>query len=197
MCGFSNFKNQGLSQMYFPKVGVLVNSLSPKQSSHRNSFAVAVFMKFFEVWEGTVPQALWRGSLRLLCKWFPGDCRWLLTNIVLNWLYLLLLFSRWVVSESLQLHELQHIRVPCPSLSPRVCSNSCPFNGWCYLTSSSVTPFSSCLQSFPASGSFPMSWLFGCGQRIRASAPASVLPVNIEGWFPLGLTGFITSWPFG
>ena len=87
---------------------------------------------------------------------------------------------------------LQHNRLPCPSLSPRVCSNSYPLNLWCYPTiPSSVTPFSY-PQSFPASGTFPMSWFFASGgQGIGASASASVLPMNIQGWFPLGLTGFI------
>ena len=82
------------------------------------------------------------------------------------------------MSNSLWPHKLQHSRLPCPSLSPRVCSNSCPFSQWCYLTtSSSATPFSFCLQPFPASGSFPMSWLFvSGGQSIRASA--SVLSMN-------------------
>ena len=79
-------------------------------------------------------------------------------------------------------------------LPPRVCSNSCPLSQWCYLTiSSSATPFSSCPQSFPASESFPNSWLFPSGgQSIRASAAASVLPMNIQGWFPLGLTDLIS-----
>ena len=87
-----------------------------------------------------------------------------------------------------------HTKVPCPSLSPGVCSHSCPLSQWCYLTiSSSMIPFSSSSQSFPASGSFPMSWLFTSGgQSIRASASASDLPMNIPGWFPLGLTGFIS-----
>ena len=85
-------------------------------------------------------------------------------------------------------HGLQHTRFPCLSLSPRVCSNSCPSSWWCHpTTSSSVASFSSCPQSFPASGSFPMSQLFTSGgQNIGASA--SVLPVNIQGLFPLGLT---------
>ena len=78
--------------MYFPKTGVLVNSLSPKQSFHGNSFAVAVFMKFS--FEKVLCPRPWRGSLRLLCKWFPGDFWWLLTNTVLNWLYFLLLFRQ-------------------------------------------------------------------------------------------------------
>ena len=102
---------------------------------------------------------------------------------------LLLLLSCSVMSNSLQ---LQHTRFPCSSLSPGVCSNSCPSSRWCHPTiSSSVVPFSSCLQSFPASGSFPMSWLFTSGgQSIRASV--SVLPMNILGWFSLGLTGMIS-----
>ena len=84
-------------------------------------------------------------------------------------------------------HGLQHPRLPCPSLSLRVCPNSCPLSLWCYLTiSSSTTPFSFCLQSFPASGSFPMSWLFVLsGQIIGASVSASILPVNTQGWFPI------------
>ena len=92
-------------------------------------------------------------------------------------------------------HGMQHTRLLRPPFSPRVCSNSCLLSQWCYLTiSSSVTRFSFCLQSFPASGSFPMSQLFTSGgQRIKASASASVLPVNIQGWFTLGLTGVI-SW---
>ena len=90
-------------------------------------------------------------------------------------------------------HGVQHSRLPYPSPSPGVCSNSWPLSQWCYLTiSSSVTPFSSCHHSFPASGSFPVSQLFvSHGQSIGASALASVLPVNIQGLFPLGLTGLI------
>ena len=86
---------------------------------------------------------------------------------------------------------LQHTRVPCPLRSPRVCSNSCPLSQCCDPTiSSSVTPFSSCLQSFPASGSFPVIWLFTSGgQSVRTWALTSVLPMNMQGWFPLGLTG--------
>ena len=106
----------------------------------------------------------------------------------------LLLFSCWVVSDSLQPHGLQHACVPCSSLSPWVYSNSCPLSQWCHPTiSSSVTPFSSCPQSFPDSGSFLMSWLFTSGtQSVGTSASASVLPMNIQGWFPLVLTGLIS-----
>ena len=103
-------------------------------------------------------------------------------------------FSRSVMSDSLWTHGLQHARLPCPSLTPRACSNSCPWSWWCHLTiSSSVVPFSSCLKSFPASGSFPMSQFFTMGgQSTGASASASVLPMNIQDWFPLGLTGWIS-----
>ena len=97
------------------------------------------------------------------------------------------------MSDSLRPHGLQHAKLPCPSLSPRVCSNSCPLSRWGHpIISSSVTPFSSCHQSFPASGSFPMSHLFASnGQSIEALA--SVLPMNIRGWFPLKLTGLISA----
>ena len=98
------------------------------------------------------------------------------------------------MSNSLQSHGLQHARLPCPSPTPRACSNSCPSNQWCHPPiSSSVIPFSSCLQSFPASGTLPMSRLFALGgQSIGASASASVLLMYIQDWFPLGLTGLIS-----
>ena len=99
------------------------------------------------------------------------------------------------MSDSLQPHGLQHMRLPCPSPSPRVCSNSCPLSQWHHPPiSSSITPFCPCTQSFPASGSFPKSQLFASGgQNIETSA--SVLPMNIQDWFPLGLTGFISLFP--
>ena len=96
-----------------------------------------------------------------------------------------------VLSDTLWPHGLQHTRVLCPSLSPRVCSNSCPLNRWCQSTISSVIPFS-CPQSFPASGSFRVSQFFASGgQSIGASASASGLPVSIQVWFPLALTSLI------
>ena len=99
-----------------------------------------------------------------------------------------------VVSDFLQHRGLQHAWLPCPSPTPRACSNSCPISRWCQPTvSSSVIPFSSHLQSFPASGSFSVSQYFTSGgQSIRASASASVLPMNIQNWFPLGWTGWIS-----
>ena len=95
---------------------------------------------------------------------------------------------------ALQPHGLQPTRLLCPSLSPRVCSNSCPLSQWGHITiSSSAAPFSFCLQSFPALGSFPVSQLFTSGgQSIAASSSVSVLPRNIQGWFPLGLTSLIS-----
>ena len=98
------------------------------------------------------------------------------------------------VSDSLWPHGLQHARPPCPSPTPRVYSNSCPLNQWCHPTiSSSVIPFSSCPQSFPASGSFQMSQLFASGgQSTGVSVSASALSMNIQDWFPLGWTGWIT-----
>ena len=96
-----------------------------------------------------------------------------------------------VMSNSLWPHGLQCARLSWPSLFPRVCSNSCPLSWWCYLTiSSSAALFSFCLQSLPASGSFPMSRLFASSdQSVRVSTSASVLTMNIQSWFPLGLTG--------
>ena len=98
------------------------------------------------------------------------------------------------MSDSLRPHGLQHSRLPCPAPTPGAYSNSCPLRQWCHATiSSSVICFSSHLQSFPAAGSFPMSWFFTSGdQSIGVSASASVLPMNIQDWFPLGLTGLIS-----
>ena len=108
----------------------------------------------------------------------PFAATWMDLEIILSEV---VQFSRSVVSNSLWLHGLQHARPPCPSPTPRVSSNSCPSSQWCHPTiSSSVIPFSSPLQPFPASGSFQMSQLF-----------ASVLPVNTEDWFPLGWIGWI------
>ena len=103
-----------------------------------------------------------------------------------SWVYtvVVLFATAWTIAH----------RLPCPSLCPLVCSNSCQLSQWCHPTiSSSVVPFSSCLQSFPASGSFPMSWLFAsCGQSIEVLASASFLSMNIQDWFPLGWTGWIS-----
>ena len=102
-------------------------------------------------------------------------------------------FSHSVVSESLRPHESHHARPPCPSPTPRVYSNSCPSSRWCHpAISSSVTPFFSCPQPLPASGSFPTSQLFAWGgQSTGVSVSTSVLPMNTQDWSPLGWTGWI------
>ena len=115
------------------------------------------------------------------------------TSIIKHWngIKLLLLFIRSVVSDSLQPHGLQHARLPCPSPTPGAYSNSCPLSWWCYQTiSSSVIPFSSCLQSFPESGSFPMSWLFASGAQSIGSLSFSICPSNEYS----GLISFRIDW---
>ena len=115
------------------------------------------------------------------------------TQLRIHMLYiiLLLLFSHSVMSDSLPPYTLQHARLPCPSPSPGTCWNSCPLNRWCHMIiSSPAVPFFSCLQPFPVSRSFLVSWLFpSSGQSTGDSVSASVLPTNIQSWFPLGLTG--------
>ena len=113
-----------------------------------------------------------------------------LTNI---WISTSVQFSHLVMSDSLQPHGLQHARLSCPSPAPRACTNSCPLSRWCHPTIlSSVVPFS-CLQSFRAPGAFPRSQFFTSGgQSIGVSASTSVLQVNIQDWFPLGWTGWIS-----
>ena len=103
-------------------------------------------------------------------------------------------FSCSVMSDSLWPHGLQHATPPCPSPTPGIYSNSCPSSWWCHpIISSSVVPFSSCPQSFPASGSFQMSQLFTSGdQSVGVSASTSVLPMNIQDWFPLGWTAWMS-----
>ena len=143
------------------------------------------------------PEAV-RSSLRLV---WPGDTEvpalspgvdrelW---GSDLPW-WEMLLFSHSVMSYSLQSHGPQHTRLLCPSPTSRVCSNSCPLTRWCRPNISFSVVLFSCLQSFPTSGSFPMSQLFTSGgQRIGVSASTSVLPMNIQNWFPLGWIGWIS-----
>ena len=130
--------------------------------------------------------------------------RTLSPNTVKLWVRASVQYSRSVVSDTLQPHEPQHARRPCPSPIPGVHPNPCPLSRWCHPTiSSSVVPFSSCPQSFPASGSFQMSQLFTSGgQSIGVSASASFFPMNSQDWSPLGWTGWISlqskglSWVF-
>ena len=119
---------------------------------------------------------------------------WQLQRLITQYFHSSLQFSSSVVSDSLQPHELKHARPPCPSPTPGVHQNPCPLTWWCHPTiSSSVAPFSTCPQSFPASGSFQMSQFFTSdGQSIGVSASASVLPVNIQDWFSSGWTGWIS-----
>ena len=121
-------------------------------------------------------------------------CRlYLLSHLILYLYNSSVQFHCSVMYDILLPHGLQHAQLPCPSPTPRADSNSCPESWWCHPTiSSSVGPFSSCLQSFPASRSFPMSQFFASGgQSIGVSASASVLPKNTQDWFPLGWTGWI------
>ena len=123
-------------------------------------------------------------SFRCTAKWFSYIC------VCIQFSQ----FSHSVVSDCLRPHELQHARSPCPSPTPRIHPNSCPSSRWCHpAISSSVVPFSSCPQSLPASGSFPMSQFFASGgQSIGVSALASVLPKKSQDWSPLGWTGWIS-----
>ena len=139
---------------------------SPRQSQSTFCFYEFPYSGHLYKWNHTIYGPLWLASLASLQ------------------------FSRSVVSNSLWPSRLQHTSLPCSSPTPGAYSNSCPLSQWCHPTvSSSVIPFSSCLQSFPASGSFPRSQFFSSGgQSIGASASASVLPMKIQDWFPLGLT---------
>ena len=120
-----------------------------------------------------------------MCGWVPSLFTWNYHNTV-NWLSV-----SSVMSNSSLPRGLQHTRLSCPSPTPGACLNSCPLSQWCHPTISSSVIHFSCLQSFPASESFPMSQFFASGgQSIRASA--SVLPINVQDWFPLGLTGLIS-----
>ena len=126
----------------------------------------------------------------------PFFCKYLkkpaISNFILSFPLSSVQFSRSVMSDSLWPHGLQYARLPCSSLYPRVCSNSCPLSQWCHPTiSSSVVPVSSRLQSFPASGAFPMTQLFASGGQ-RIGALASVLPMTIQDWFPWAQTGLIS-----
>ena len=137
----------------------------------------------------------WQGKyINLDLQFFLWNCDGLTITDHLELLKGSIQFSHSVMSNSLWPHRPQFSRLPCPTPSPRACWNSCPLSPWCHPTiSSSVVPFSSHLQSFPASGSFSMSWLFVPGsQSTEASALESVPPKNIDDWFPSGLTGWIS-----
>ena len=122
--------------------------------------------------------------------------KWLMVSDLIKW-FSSVQFTHSIMSNSLWPHDLQHTRPPCPSPTPRAYSDSCPWSRWCHPTiSSSVIALSSHLQSFPVSGSFPMSQFFASGgQSIGVSASVSVLPMNTQDWFPLGWTGWISLQP--
>ena len=138
------------------------------------------------IWLGD-PMSLSIGALRCVVTKYTYVC-----ISVSPSLFSSVQFSCWVMSDSLQPHEPQHPRPPCPSPTPGVYPNSCPLSRWCHPTiSSSLVPFSSCPQSFQASGSFQMRQLFTSGgQSIGVSASPSVLPMNTQDWSPLGWTGW-------
>ena len=142
------------------------------------------------------PSNQWK--IAILCEFYPHIVHFpeklCFTNSHLLLSISSVQISHSVVSDSFSLHGPQHDRPPSPSPTPGVYSNSCPLSRWCHPTvSSSVVPFSFCLQSFPASGSFPASQFFASGgQSIGVSASASVLPMNTQDWSPLGWTGWIS-----
>ena len=142
-----------------------------------------------ELWEADSSAGVWGRRCRALVGGVPLSFK--LTHLQIH--YLSVQFRRSIMS-AFWAHGLQHTRPPCPSPTPRVYSNSCPLSRWCHPTiSSSVVPFSSCLQSFPATGSSQMSQFFESGgQSIGVSASSSVLPMNIQDWYPLGWTGWIS-----
>ena len=171
-----------------------VSHCNPMDGSPPGSSVHEIFQERILEW---VAISFSRGSSQ------PRDCTQV-SCTVRQILYYSVQFRCSVVSNSLQPHGLYHASPLCPSPTPRVYSNSCSLSQWCHPTiSSSVLPFSFCLQSFPASGSFQMSRFFTWGgQSIGVSASASVLPMNIQDWFPLGKTGWISlqskglSWVF-
>ena len=180
-------------------------TLESSNSSHRYIYIQCLGWPkiMYRVFEGATAQSRqWRLETLIVVRWY-WFIRWSATHATLTDCTLsasihpkfsAVQFSHSVVSSSLQPHGLQHTRPPCPSPTPRACPNSCPSSQWCHPTlSPSVVPFSSSLQSSPASGSFPMSQFFASGgQSIGASASAPVLSMNIQDWFPLGLTGLIS-----
>ena len=183
-CPLSSPTQQYLCHSCFHKVGI--------HFSHAEAWPLAHEMSLVreagDQQRGLLQTSCWLTVLHTCLQLWVGG------GGALRPLPLLLLFSLSVMSNSLRPPGLQHARLPCPSPSIWICLSSHPLNWWHHLTiSSSVISFSSCLQSFPASGSFPMSQLFASGgQGLGASASASVLTMSIQGWFPLGLTGLIS-----
>ena len=172
----------------FPCWLIMVNTFSC-------AYCLLVYLFFFEnhLYPLLIFLKLWE---YLNVYWsFKFPLLWISVTCIVLCCSLTLQFSRSVVSDSLRPHESQHTRPSCPSPTPGVYSNPCPLSRWCHpAISSSVVPFSSCSQSLPASGSFPVSQLFAWSdQTTGVSASASVLPINTQDWSPLGRTGWISS----
>ena len=144
---------------------------------------------YYDKTKSKIKYTCWKWVAKIQCYWINYE-----QDNGLQEKFSSIQFSHSVVSNSLRPYEPQHARPPCPSPTPGVHPNPCPLSRWCHpAISSSVIPFSSCPQSLPASGSFPMSQLFiSDGQSIRVSASTSVLPMNTQDWSPLGWTGWIS-----
>ena len=169
--------------------------------SQRLHYAMLTILNYVLELDLTQRILIWETTLKVLYIKKYGCIQCSMQKLIYSFQFSSVQFSHSVVSDSLQCvwalcsaHGLQHARPPCPSPTPGVYSNSCPLSRWCHPTiSSPVIPFSTHLQSFPASGSFPMSQFFASGgQSIGVSASASVFPMNIQYWFPLGWTGWIS-----
>ena len=173
------------------RINIVKMSILPKVTYRFNAIPIKILMLFFTETEKTILKFIWTHNPEQSKQ--SWERRWG-DSIIPDFKLLSVQFSHSVVSDSLWSHGLQHTRLPCPSPTPRAYSNSCPSSSWCYpALSSSVVPFSSRLQSFLASGSFPMSQFFASGsQSIGVLASASVLPMNIQDWFPLGWTGWLS-----
>ena len=195
------FSQEHWSGLLFPSPGDLSNPGIEPESLISSALAGGLFTTC-ATWEAqyTFNKCLYSilAIRNYVCQWnkyiFLSSCFLKLHCLVDTNVFSSVQFSRSVVSDSLWPNEPQHARPPCPSPTSRVHPNPCPLSWWCHPTiSSSVVPFSSCPQSFPASGSFPMSRLFASGdQSIGVSASTSVLPMNTQDWSPLGWTGWIS-----
>ena len=169
--------SQSLSEAYF-NLNICLFHFYPRDAQHRKKKK-----KKAQTWK--------TGPLQIIA---PPSSQSLSSSFLHSLQFSSVQFSHSVMSNSLRPHEPEHTRLPCTSPTPGVYPNSCPLIWWCHLTiSSSVIPFSSCPQSFPTSGSFQVSQLSAsCGQNTGVSSSTSVLPMNTQGWSPLGWAGWIS-----